>query len=52
MGRMFTPTLYAQRVKGIIIDLRKTVYVNVYLHINLTLLKAGEVSAIRLVYLH
>ena len=39
MGRMYTPTLYAQRVKGIIIHLRKTVYKNVYLHVNLTLLK-------------
>ena len=39
MGRMYTPTLYAQRIKGIIIHLRKTVYINVYLHVNLTLLK-------------
>ena len=34
-----TSTLYAQRIKGIIIQLRKTVYINVYLHVNLTLLK-------------
>ena len=39
MGRMYNPTLYAQRIKGIIIHLRKTVYINVYLHVNLTLLK-------------
>ena len=32
-------TLYAQRIKGIIIQLRKTVYINVYLHVNPTLLK-------------
>ena len=35
--RMYNPTLYAQRIKGI--NLRKTVYINVYLHVNLTLLK-------------
>ena len=39
MGRMYTRTLYTQRVKGIIIHLRKTMYINVYLHVNLTLLK-------------
>ena len=39
MVRMYTPTLYAQRIKGIIIHLRKTVYINVYLHINLTFLE-------------
>ena len=39
MGRMYTSTLYAQRIKGIIRDLRKTVSINVYLHVNLTLLK-------------
>ena len=39
MGKMYTPTLYAQRVKGIIIHLKKTVYMNVYLHGDLTLLK-------------
>ena len=36
------PTLYAQnaqRINGIIIELGKTVYINVYLHVNLTLLK-------------
>ena len=36
------PTLYAQnakRIKGIIRELQKTVYINVYLHVNLTLLK-------------
>ena len=39
MGRMYTPTLCTQRVKVIITHLRKTVYINVYLHVNLTLLK-------------
>ena len=34
-----TPALYAQRIKGIIIQLRKTVYINVYLYVNQTLLK-------------
>ena len=34
------PTLYAQRIKGIIVKFRKTVYINVYLHVNQTLLKA------------
>ena len=37
MGRMYTLTLYAQRIKGIIT--RKTVYINVHLPVNLTLLK-------------
>ena len=36
---MYTPNLYAQKVKGNIIRLRKRVYINVYLHVNLTLLK-------------
>ena len=40
MRWMHNPTLYAQRIKGIIIHLRKTVYINTYLHVNLTLLKA------------
>ena len=44
MGRMYTPTLYTQRVKGIIIHLKKTVYINVYLHVNLTLLKVKTKS--------
>ena len=39
MGSMYNPNLYAQRIKGITVDLRKTVYINVYLHVNLALLK-------------
>ena len=39
MGTMNTPNLYTQRVKGIIVHFRKTVYINVYLHVNLTLPK-------------
>ena len=39
MGRMYTPSMYTQRVKDIITHLRKAVYINVYLHVNLTLLK-------------
>ena len=34
-----TPALYAKRIKGIITQLRKTVYKNVYLYVNQTLLK-------------
>ena len=34
-----TPTLYAQMIKGIIIRLRKTVYINVLFTCYLTLLK-------------
>ena len=30
--------LYAQRIKGIIINLRETVYINMYLHVKLTFL--------------
>ena len=39
MERVYIPSMYTQRVKDIIIHLRKTVYINVYLHVNLTLLK-------------
>ena len=35
-GEDLHPTLYAQRIKGIIIHLKKPVYINVYLHVNLT----------------
>ena len=42
MRRMYTPTLYAQRIKGIIIHLRKTVHITVYLHVNLTFLKVKQ----------
>ena len=38
-GGCTPPTLYTQRVKDSIIHLRKTVYTNVYLHVNLTVLK-------------
>ena len=39
MQRLYNTTLYAQRIKGITINLRKTVYINVYLEVNLTLIK-------------
>ena len=39
MGSMYTLTLYAQRIEGIIINSRKTVYINMYLYVSLALLK-------------
>ena len=39
MGSMYTLTLYAQRIEGIIINSRNTVYINMYVYVSLTLLK-------------
>ena len=42
MVKMYTRTLSAQRIKGIV--MRKTEYVNVYLHVTLSLLKVKTES--------